>query len=131
MSNLGDIQKGILTRAQCILDFSDGILVRSDGTQQYNGIFLDDLSPDQPGMTQIVYPALGSLGPNSSGDASTNVKPISYTELGNMTKIQELDLMADFVSDMRVMLKDEASHLSIGWECLHPEHLEKMGSIAA
>jgi hypothetical protein len=101
VANLADIQGGVRTRAQCILDSSEGVLVdAATGEKRFNGIFLDDLSPDQPSMSNIIYPALGML-PN----AVPNVKPIAYTELGNLSARQEMDLMASFIGEMRALLK--------------------------
>jgi hypothetical protein len=96
--NFTNVQGGQYTFARHIVDMSLPHLTR-DGKTLYNGIFLDDLSPDQPGDNSAVAP---------------NGRPLLFTEMGRHTFNQEVDQLAIHIQKTREYLRESNPAYTVG-----------------
>ena len=96
--NFTNVQGGQFTYARHIVDMSLPHLT-SDGKPVYNGIFLDDLSPDQPSDNSAVAP---------------NGRPLLFTEMGQHTFNQEVNALADYIYKTRQYLREANPNYTVG-----------------
>jgi hypothetical protein len=96
--NFTNIQGGQYTYARHIVDTSLPHLTR-EGKIIYNGIFLDDMSLDQPSDNSCVSP---------------NGRPLLFTEMGPHTRRDEIEKLAVHIRKVREYLRESHPDFYVG-----------------